>query len=118
MYVDGFVLPIPKKRRADYLKMARLGAKIWMDHGALQYMECEGDDVPVGKITSFTRAVKLQRGETSWFAFIVYKSRAHRDKVNTAVMKDKRMERFMKGKTVPFDPKRMIFGGFRAVVSR
>lgn len=117
-YVDGFVLPVPKKNRARYLRMARLGAKVWLEHGALEYRECIADDVPKGKLTSFPRGVKLKSTETVWFSFIVYRNRAHRDRVNAKVMKDPRLAKFMNPKAMPFDGKRLIFGGFRVVVDR
>ena len=116
-YVDGFVLPIPKRKMAAYRKMARLGCKVWMDHGALEYRECIADDVKWGKRTSFPRSVKLKPSETVWFSYIVYKSRKHRDQVNARAMKDKRLAHFMNPKTMPFDTKRMFYGGFRAMVS-
>lgn len=115
-YVDGFVLPV--KDIDMYKKMARLGAKIWMDHGALQYVECLADDVPKGKTTDFYRSVKIQEGETVAFAFIVYKSRAHRDKVMKLVMADPRLKMQTDAASMPFDMKRMIFGGFKAIVER
>jgi uncharacterized protein YbaA (DUF1428 family) len=117
-YVDGFVIPIPKKNLATYRKIARAAGKIWKEHGALEYMECVGDDVPFGKHTSFPRSVKLKPSETVWFSFIVFKSRRDRDRINAAVMKDPRMEQMasqFKGRP-PFDGKRMIFGGFKAMV--
>jgi uncharacterized protein YbaA (DUF1428 family) len=117
-YIDGFVIPVPSKNKAAYVRMARLGAKIWMEHGALEYHECMGDDTPVGKRTSFPRSVKLKRGEVPWFSWIVYSSRKHRDKVNAAVMKDPRMAPYMNPKAMPFDGRRMIFGGFKSVVDR
>jgi uncharacterized protein YbaA (DUF1428 family) len=115
-YIDGFVLPIPTKNRAKYLRMARLGCKIWMEHGALGYCESIGDDTPVGKLTSFPRSVKLKPKETVWFSWIVYRSRKHRDLVNARVMKDPRMAPYMNPKAMPFDGRRMIFGGFKTVV--
>ncbi|MEX2209192.1 MAG: DUF1428 domain-containing protein [Myxococcota bacterium] len=116
-YVDGFVLPIPKKNAAAYKRIARLAGKVWRDHGALSYMECIGDDVKPGKLTSFPQSVKLQKNETVWFSFIVYKSRAQRDRVNAKVMKDPRMAKAMAaGAVMPFDGKRMIFGGFEVRV--
>jgi uncharacterized protein YbaA (DUF1428 family) len=117
-YVDGFVLPVPKKNRARYLRLARLAAKVWRDHGALEYRECIADDVPKGKLTSFPRGVKLKSTETVWFSFIVYRNRKHRDQVNAKVMKDPRMAKFMNPKAMPLDGKRMIFGGFKVVVDR
>ena len=115
-YVDGFVIPVPKARLGDYRKLARLGRKVWMEHGALTYHECVADDAPVGKLTSFPRSVKLKDDEVVVFAYIVYKSRAHRDKVNKLAMNDKRFAK-MDIKNMPFDTKRMIYGGFRTIVS-
>lgn len=112
-YVDGFVIPIPKKNVAEYRKLARKCGKIWREYGALQYCECIGDDVPVGKITSFTRSVKLKPNEVVWFSWIVYKSRKQRDSVNAKVMKDPRIQKMGMPATMPFDAKRMIYGGFR-----
>jgi len=116
-YVDGFVVPVPKKKRAAYVAMARKAGKVWMDHGALEYRECIADDVKWGKRTSFPRSVKLKAGETVWFSFIVYKSRKHRDRVMAKVMKDKRLASMMDMSKMPFDGRRMIFGGFKVVVS-
>jgi uncharacterized protein YbaA (DUF1428 family) len=115
-YVDGFVLPVPVKRLADYRRMARKAGRVWREHGALQFMECAADDVKPGKWTSFPRSVKLKRGETVFFSFIVYRSRAHRDRVNAKVMKDPRLAAMMNMKSPPFDGKRMFWGGFRSVV--
>ena len=115
-YVDGFLLPIPKRNTEKYRKLARLAGKVWMEHGALAYHECIGDDVPEGKWTSFTRAVKLKPGEVVWFSWIVYKSRKQRDAINAKVMKDPRLAKMMTPKAMPFDTKRMIFGGFKEVV--
>ena len=115
-YVDGFVIPVSKARLGDYRKLARLGRKVWMEHGALAYHECVADDAPVGKLTSFPRSVKLKDDEVVVFAYIVYKSRAHRDKVNKLAMNDKRFAK-MDIKNMPFDTKRMIYGGFRTIVS-
>ncbi len=113
-YVDGFVLAVPEDKIADYKKIARKGGKIWREHGALAYFECLGDDVPVGKLTSFTRAVKLKPGEVVIFSWIVYTSRAHRDAVNKKVMADPRLKMDMA--KMPFDTKRMIFGGFKTMI--
>jgi uncharacterized protein YbaA (DUF1428 family) len=113
-YVDGFVLAVPQKKLAAYKKLAQLGAKVWKEYGALAYMECVGDDVPVGKLTSFPRAVKLADGEIVVFSYIVYKSRKHRDQVMKKVMADPRMKMDMAN--APFDGKRMIFGGFKTIV--
>ena len=115
-YVDGFVLPVQKKKLADYRSMARLSSKVWLEHGALAFYESVADDVPYGKRTSFPRSVKLKRGETVVFSWIIYKSRAHRDTVMAKVMKDERIAKMMQAKDVPFDPKRMIFGGFKVIV--
>jgi uncharacterized protein YbaA (DUF1428 family) len=115
-YVDGFVLPIPKKNAAAYRSIARKAGKIWREHGALHYVECVADDVKPGKVTSFPQSVKLKRGEVVWFSWIVYKSRAHRDRVNAKVMADPRMPRLMNPGKMPFDGKRMIYGGFEVAV--
>jgi uncharacterized protein YbaA (DUF1428 family) len=116
-YVDGFVIPVPKKKLGDYKKMARIANKVWRDHGALTFVECVADDVKPGKWTSFPRSVKLKANETVVFSYIGYKSRKHRDRVNAAVMKDKRMARMMQpGAVMPFDGKRMIFGGFKVIL--
>lgn len=114
-YVDGFVVPVPKKNLDAYRKMSQKAGKIWKEYGALEYRECVGDDVPVGKVTSFTRSVKLKAGEVVVFSWIIYKSRAQRDRVNAKVMKDPRLAS-MDPKTMPFDAKRMIFGGFKVFV--
>jgi uncharacterized protein YbaA (DUF1428 family) len=116
-YVDGFVIPVPKKKFAAYKKMARLGAKVWMDHGAVSYHECIADDVKPGKRTSFPQAVKLKANEVVWFSWIEYKSRRHRDAVNAKVMKDPRLGQFMDPKAMPFDGKRMFWGGFKMVIN-
>jgi len=115
-YVDGFVLPVPKKNLKAYQKMAELGGKIWKEHGALEYRECVGDDLDVKFGLPFTKCGKVKPGETVVFAWIVYKSKAHRDKVNAAVMKDPRLAASMKGKKMPFDMKRMFYGGFKTLV--
>ena len=114
-YVDGFVVPVPKKKLAAYRRLARLAGKVWREHGALDFKECVADDVKKGKWTSFPRSVKLKPSETVVFAYILYKSRAHRDKVNAKVMKDARFAG-MDMKSMPFDGKRMIFGGFKVMV--
>jgi uncharacterized protein YbaA (DUF1428 family) len=115
MYVDGFVLPIPKKNVEAYRAIARKAGKIWREYGALEYIECIADDVKPGKYTSFPQSVKLKPNETVAFSWIVYKSRAHRDRINAKVMKDPRMH--MDPKSMPFDGKRMIFGGFKPIVN-
>ena len=116
-YVDGFVVPVPKKKMQAYLAMARKAGKVWLEHGALEYRECVADDVKWGKRTSFPRSVKQTTGETVMFSYIVYKSRADRDRVVARVMKDKRLAAMMDPKGMPFDAKRMIYGGFKPVVS-
>ncbi len=115
-YVDGFIVPVPKKKIEAYRRMALKAGKIWREHGALQYRECIADDVKWGKRTSFPRSVKLKGGEVVWFSWIVYKSRAHRDRVMKKVMKDPRLADMMDPKAMPFDAKRMIYGGFKVVV--
>ena len=114
-YVDGFVLPVPKKHLKAYQRMATLGKKAWLKHGALDYKECVGDDLASEWGTPFTRVMKLKPGETVIFAYIVFKSRAHRDRVNAKVMKEMAA---MGGdmKDMPFDPKRMAYGGFKTIV--
>lgn len=113
-YVDGFVLAIPETRVADYRKLARKAGKIWLEHGALEYVECIADDVSAGKTTSFPRAVKPQDGEVVAFSWIVYRSRADRDAVLKKVMADPRLPKDMA--QMPFDTKRMIYGGFKTIV--
>jgi uncharacterized protein YbaA (DUF1428 family) len=114
-YVDGFVVPVPKKNVEAYRKLARKAGKIWKEHGALEFRECVADDVKKGKWTSFPQSVKLKPNETVFFSYIVYKSRADRDRVNAKVMKDKRITG-MDMKDMPFDAKRMIYGGFKVAV--
>ena len=115
-YVDGFVVPVPRKNLDAYRKMSRKAGRIWREHGALEYIECVADDVKPGKTTSFPQAVKLKAGEVVVFAWIVYKSRAQRDKVNKKVMKDPRLADTMDPKSMPFDGKRMVWGGFKPIV--
>jgi uncharacterized protein YbaA (DUF1428 family) len=115
-YVDGFIVPVPKKQLTAYRSMARKAGKVWREHGALEYRESVADDVSVGKLTSFPRSVKLKPAETVVFAYIVFKSRKDRDRVNARVMKDPRLTEMMDPKAMPFDAKRMIFGGFKALV--
>jgi uncharacterized protein YbaA (DUF1428 family) len=115
-YVDGFVVPVPKRKLEAYRRMARKAGKIWREHGALDYKECIADDVKPGKHTSFPQSVKLKPGETVMFSWIVYKSRAHRDRVNAKVMKDTRLKPMMDPKAMPFDGKRMFWGGFKVLV--
>jgi uncharacterized protein YbaA (DUF1428 family) len=115
-YVDGFIIPIPKKKIAAYRQIARKAGKVWREHGALAYVESIADDVKVGKWTSFPRSVKLKSGEVVWFSWIVFKSRRHRDRVNAKVMKDPRLAGMMSPEAMPFDGKRMIYGGFKVMV--
>ena len=115
-YVDGFVIPVPKRNVAVYRRMARRAGKVWMDYGALEYRECVGDDLKATRVTPFTRASRARGGETVVFSWIVYKSRAHRDRVNAKVMKDPRIATMMDEKAMPFDGKRMVYGGFKMIV--
>ena len=115
-YVDGFVVPVPKKKIEAYRRMALRAGRIWREYGALQYRECIADDVKWGKRTSFPRSVKLKAGEVVWFSWIMYKSRTHRDRVMKKVMKDPRLADMMDPKAMPFDAKRMIYGGFKVMV--
>jgi uncharacterized protein YbaA (DUF1428 family) len=115
-YVDGFVLPVAKKKVEAYKRMAKKAGKVWREHGAIEFKECIADDVPMGKLTSFPRSVKRKPNETVIFSYIVYKSRAHRDRVMAKVMQDKRIADMMNIKDLPFDAKRMIHGGFKVLV--
>jgi uncharacterized protein YbaA (DUF1428 family) len=115
-YIDGFVVPVPKRKLEAYRSMARKAGKLWREHGALVYVEGVADDVKPGKHTSFPQSVKLKPGETVVFAYIVYKSRTHRDRVNAKVMKDPRLKPMMDPKAMPFDGKRMFWGGFKVLV--
>lgn len=112
LYADGFVVPVPKANRAAYLKLAKLAAKVWMEHGALQYVETRADDVTLGKRTSFPRSVKLKNDEEVWLSWIVYASKKDRNRINAAAMQDKRLAAFAAPKSLPFDAKRMFYGGF------
>ena len=116
-YVDGFVVPLPKKNLGTYRAMAKKAAKVWREHGALEVRECIADDVKAGKWTSFPRSVKMKKNETVVFSYIVYKSRAARDKCLAQVMKDKRLAAMMDPKKMPFDGKRMFWGGFKVMVN-
>ena len=116
-YVDGFVVPVPKKSLPAYRRMAQKAGKVWRDHGAIEFREFVADDVKVGKRTSFPRSVKRKPGETVVFSWIVFKSREHRDRVNAKVMKDPRLAHMMNPKSMPFDGKRMFWGGFKPLVS-
>ena len=116
-YVDGFVVPVPKKKVQAYRNMARKAGKIWREHGALEFCECIDDDVKWGKRTSFPRSVKQKSGETVFFSYIVFKSKADRNRGNAKVMKDPRLADMMDPKALPFDGKRMIYGGFKVMVN-
>jgi uncharacterized protein YbaA (DUF1428 family) len=115
-YVDGFVLPVPKKKMAVYRRMAQKASKIWRKHGALEYCECVGDDLAVKFGLPFPKGIKSKPGETIVFAYIVYKSRAHRDQVNSRVMKDPQLGQGCDPKDMPFDCARMLYGGFKSIV--
>ena len=115
-YVDGFVLPVPRDNLEAYRRMGELAGKVWLEHGALQYWECVGDDVPTGKVTSFPQSVQLKDDETVVFAWIVYNSREHRDSVNAKVMSDPRLKDMMDPKSLPFDGMRMFWGGFNGFI--
>jgi uncharacterized protein YbaA (DUF1428 family) len=115
-YVDGFLLPVPKKNIQAYRRMSQKAGKIFKEHGAIEYRECVGDDLKVKMGLSFSRLTKLKRDETVVFSWIVYKSRAHRDSVNKKVMKDPRLAEMMDSKSMPFDMKRMAYGGFKIFV--
>ena len=117
-YVDGFLLPVPKKNLPAYRRIAQQAGKVWREHGALEYRECVGDDLDIKMGVPFTRTLTLKRGETVVFSWIVYKSRAHRDRVNAKVMQDPRMAKMMKQmkQKPPFDVKRMAYGGFKVLV--
>jgi uncharacterized protein YbaA (DUF1428 family) len=115
-YVDGFLIPLPKKNLAAYRKIAAKAGKIWMDLGALEYRECIADDLKVKNMTSFTRSAGAKPGETVVFSWVVYKNKAHRDRVNAKLMKDPRLLKLMKTMKMPFDGKRMAYGGFKTIV--
>jgi uncharacterized protein YbaA (DUF1428 family) len=115
-YVDGYVLPVPRKNLGAYRGIARKAGKIWREHGALEFRECAGDDLDVKGMVPFPRTIKLKRGETVVFSWIVFKSRAHRDRVNAKVMSDPRLSG-MDPKSMPFDCKRMVYGGFKELVA-
>jgi uncharacterized protein YbaA (DUF1428 family) len=115
-YVDGFVLPVPNKNLSAYRRMSQKAGKIWKEHGALEYRECAGDDLDVKMGVPFPKLIKLKPGETAVFSWIVYKSRAHRDRVNAKVMQDPRMSGIADEKSMPFDVKRMVYGGFKVLV--
>ena len=115
-YVDGFIVPVPKKNLAAYRRIASQSGKIWREHGALDYKECVGNDLKVKCGVPFPRQLKLKPGETVVFSYIVYKSRAHRDRVNAKIMKDPRIAQMCDPKDMPFDFKRMLYGGFEVLV--
>lgn len=115
-YVDGYLLPIPKKNLPAYKKMATTGSKVWRDHGALEYCETAADDMKVFCGLPFSKQLNLKAGETAVFAWVVFKNKAHRDKVNAKVMTDPRLAAMMKGKKMPFDMDRMVYGGFKVLV--
>ncbi|HSI61727.1 MAG TPA: DUF1428 domain-containing protein [Candidatus Saccharimonadia bacterium] len=117
-YIDGFVIPVPKKKVDEYVKIARKASKVWKDHGALEYWECVGDDLAIeGMTSSFHKIAKAKPDETVIFSWIRFKSRKHRDQVNAKVMKDPRLTPYMKPDAMPFDMKRMTYGGFKSLVS-
>jgi uncharacterized protein YbaA (DUF1428 family) len=115
-YVDGFVLPVPRKNLKAYRRMAQKAGRVWRDHGALEFRECAGDDLAVKMGVGFPRRIKVKRGETVMFSWIVFKSKADRDRVNKKVMKDPRLAKMMDPKSMPFDVKRMTYGGFKVLV--
>lgn len=115
-YVDGFVIPVPTKSLAAYRRVARVACKVWRDHGAIDYKECAGDDLKASFGVSFTKIAGTKKGETVIFAFVVYKSRKHRDQVNKKVMQDPRLAKLMKPGAMPFDVRRMAYGGFKTIV--
>ena len=115
-YVDGYVVAVPTANKKEYIKLARRAAKVWREHGALEVRECWAEDVKPGKTTSFPQAVKLKKGEEVVFSYVVFKSRKARNRVNEKVMKDPRLADMMDPKKLPFDAKRMFFGGFKTIV--
>jgi len=115
-YVDGFLIPVPKKKIAEYVRISKLAGKVWRDHGALEYVECAGDDMLIKNVALFPRAARMKSGETVVFSWIVYKSKAHRDRVNKNVMKDPRLKAMMDPAAMPFDMTRMVYGGFKVLV--
>jgi len=116
-YVDGYILPVPKKNIKAYARLAQAASKVWHDHGALDYKETVGDDLATKFGVPFTRQMKLKPGETVVFSYVTFKSRAHRDRVNAKVMKDPRIANMCDPKKMPFDAKRMVYGGFKVLVS-
>ncbi len=116
-YVDGFVIPMPKRHLGLYRRLALKAGKVWREHGALEYYECAGDDLNIKGVRTFIQQIKPKPGETVVFSWIVYKSKAHRDRVNAKVMKDPRLAKMMEPGAMPFDMKRMVYGGFKVLVS-
>jgi uncharacterized protein YbaA (DUF1428 family) len=115
-YVDGFLLAVPKRNLRVYRNIARKAGKVWREHGALDYKECVGDDIKPGKLTSFPQSVRLKKNEAVWFSWIVYRSKADRNRILKKVMADKRLAKMMDPKAMPFDMKRMVYGGFKVMV--
>ena len=115
-YVDGFVVPVPRRKLAAYRRMAKYAGKIWLEFGALEYVECVADDVKPGKVTSFPQSVKLKKGEVVVFSYIVYRSRGQRDRIMKKIMVEPRFKKYMDPKNMPFDGKRMFWGGFKTMV--
>jgi uncharacterized protein YbaA (DUF1428 family) len=115
-YVDGFVVPVPKKKLAAYFRIAKKASKLWKEHGALEYRECVGDDLDIKFCQPFPKGIKIKPGETVVLAYIVFKSRKHRDAVNAKVMKDPRIHAMCDPKNMPFDSTRMLYGGFKTIV--
>jgi uncharacterized protein YbaA (DUF1428 family) len=115
-YVDGYVLPVPRRKLGDYRRIAHKAGRIWREHGALEYIEATAEDLRVKMGLPFTRAVKVKAGETIVFAFVVFKSRAHRDRVNARVLQDPRLADMMDPADMPVDGKRMVYGGFKTIV--
>lgn len=115
-YVDGFVLPVPKKNIPTYVRMSKFCSKIWLEHGALRFRECRGEDFKTQMGVTFPKLAKSKPGETVFFSWIEYKSRKHRDQVNKKVMKDPRLAKMMEGKAMPFDADRMAYAGFEVAV--
>lgn len=118
LYTDGFIIPVPKRKLAAYLKMARKAAKIWCEYGAVDYKECVGDDLKAAFGLSFPKGIRAKSGEAVVFSWIVYKSKAHRDSVNKKIMKDPRLAEMCDPNDMPFDCKRMLYGGFKVMVSK
>lgn len=115
-YVDSFIVPVPKDKLDEYQKLAELSAKVWREHGALDYFECMADDAPVGELTSFPKSVNLKKDEIVIISCITYRDREHRDEVNKLCMEDERLSFMSDMETLPFDAKRMIWGGFKSFI--